>query len=180
MDCRDRVKIDPGALSIPDVRSLNELCQRHEENAMSEKPKMNLAERRAVAAYQESTYAEQLQQIIKAAGFDVAVDVKWETIAIAGQAERYGRPDFWTDIFFSPLVKALAAVTSDAMGKEALAATLKTITIHYDPDTAPGSAFENGVHFEDGGLTINFKPFANADYVDERARAIQNALEAGL
>lgn len=147
---------------------------------MSDKRKLNLAERRAVAAYQENIYADQLQQITRAAGFDVAVDVEWETLALPDQAAHYSRPDFWTDIFFTPLVKALSAVTADVMGREALQGSLKSITLKFDEETAPSMAFENGVHFENSGLTINFRPFANSDHIEERARAIQNALEAAL
>lgn len=66
------------------------------------------------------------------------------------------------------------------MGKEALKSSLRTITIDFDDATAPSMAFENGLSFEAGHLTINFRPFNNAECIDARARAIQGALEAAL
>ena len=66
------------------------------------------------------------------------------------------------------------------MGKQALAAELKKIVVHYDEATAPGSAYANGVSFAEGVLTLNFVPYNNVDDVDARAAAIQKALEAGL
>lgn len=150
------------------------------EDKVSDKPKMNLAERRAVADYKESTFSKKLQDLHTAAGFPVAVEVDWESIAVSGQQDFYARDDYWTDIFFNPTAKALGEVTADAMGKEALTAELKSIKFHYDEATAPSMAFENGVRFEDGVLTINFKPFSNADYIDDRAKAIRTTLEAAL
>ena len=141
---------------------------------------MNLAERRAVADYKESTFAQKLQDLHTAVGFPVEVDVDWESLAVSGQADFYARDDYWTNIFFNPTVKALSEVASDSMGKEALTAELKAIKFHYDEATAPSMAFENGVQFADGVLKINFKPFSNADYIDDRAKAIRTTLEAAL
>ncbi len=66
------------------------------------------------------------------------------------------------------------------MGKEALRDGLKRIRFYYDEATAPIMAYENGVQFTDGNLAINFKPFTNADAIEERANAIVKTLEAGL
>lgn len=140
----------------------------------------SLAERRAIAAYQKDTYEDQLKAIQTAAGFEVPVEVQWDSIAVPDRSDRYADEGFWTKIYFTPLVKALQAVAADEMGREALGASLKKIVVHYDEATAPGSAYANGVTFADGVLTVNFVPYNNVDDVDARAAAIQKALEAGL
>lgn len=147
---------------------------------MSEQRTLNLAERRAIAAYQEETFNGLKAQMIEAVGQDITVDVEWAAIALPEQAERYSREDFWTNIFFVPTVKALSDLGADTMGKEALQGALKRIVFTYDEATAPVMTYENGVSFTDGTLTINFKPFSNADYIEDRANAITKVLENSL
>lgn len=139
-----------------------------------------LAERRAIAAYQSDVYAGQLQAIQAAAGFEVPVEVQWDSLAIPGQAANFGLESFWTDVYFTPLTRALKAVTADDLGKQALAGKLKSIQVRYDEASAPASAYADGVQFDDGVLTVNFRPFTNPDDVDARAQAIQQALEDQL
>jgi hypothetical protein len=140
----------------------------------------SLGERRAIAAYEQGAYAAMLKDIQAAAGFAVPVEVKWETIALPDQAGNYGKDEFWTNVFFVPLKKSLATVAVDDMGKQAVKAKLKKIVIHYDSASAPGSAYERGVSFEEGVLTINFAPYTNPDDIELRAKAIQKELEAKL
>ncbi|MES2820475.1 MAG: hypothetical protein V4812_15995 [Pseudomonadota bacterium] len=140
----------------------------------------NVSERRAIAAYQEGAYVAKLQEVQAAAGFDVPVEVQWNSIALSGYADSYADEGFWTGIFFTPLTQALKEVARDDMGKEALKDKLKSVVVHYNKDTAPASAYEDGVSFADGVLTLNFQPYSNVDDVKERAAAIQKVLEAGL
>lgn len=140
----------------------------------------NLAERRAISAYQDGTYATKLKEIQAAAGFDVPVEVQWDSLALSGQEKNYADEGFWTQIYFTPLSKALAAVGVDELGKEALKDKLENIVVRYDEATAPSGAYADGVTFSAGVLTLNFKPYNNVDDVDARAEAIQKALEAGL
>ncbi len=150
------------------------------DGLVSEQRTLNLAERRAIAAYQEETFNGLKAQMIEAVGKDITIDVEWAALALPDQAERYSREDFWTNIFFVPTVKALSDLGADAMGKEALQGALQRIVFTYDEATAPSMAYENGVSFADGTLTINFKPFTNADYIDDRATAIVKELERKL
>jgi hypothetical protein len=140
----------------------------------------NLAERRAITAYQQGTYATLLKDIQTAAGFAVPVEVKWESIALSDQADNYAHDDFWTNIFFVPLKQSLATVASDNMGKQAVRAKLKKIVVQYDSATAPVNAYADGVSFKSGVLTLNFTPYTNASDIEARAKAIQKVLEAGL
>lgn len=136
----------------------------------------SLVERRAITAYQQNTFPAYQKQIQAAAGFALALDVQWNAIARPGEAENYGKDEYWTKVYFIPLKDALAAVASDAMGKQALAAKLKRVVITNDDNGDRGAVFGNGV------LTLNYPPYANVDEtpVKERAKKIQTALEEAL
>ncbi len=141
-----------------------------------------LAERRAMTAYQEAKYPEQLKAIQTAAGFEVPVEVQWDGLMLEDQAENFQEPWYLTDVYFSPLAGALKKVTADDMGKSALKAGLKKIVIRYDEATAPASSYTDGLTFEGGVLTLNYKPGANGspDQAELRAEAIQKFLESKL
>lgn len=141
---------------------------------------LGLAERRAIAAYQEKVLPAYLGEIKAAAGTDIPVDVDWTKIALPGKAQNYAEDGFWTDIYFKPLTKALASVGADAMGKDAIKAKLKKIVVTYDKDTAPVSAYEDGVKFAGGVLTINFAPYANTSDIEARTTALKKVIEANL
>lgn len=143
-------------------------------------PGLGLAERRAIAAYQEAVFSGLLAKIRAAAGTDVEMDVGWDRIAQPGQAAQYAGPGYWTDIYSTPLIRALTAIGADTMGRDALKAKLRRIAVAYNPDTAPASNYPNGLRFADGTLTINWHPNSNASDVADRAEALQKVLEAGL
>ena len=140
----------------------------------------SLAERRALKEYQESVLPDLQNQINSAAGFEVPLNIEWTEIAQPGEEENYSSEAYFTNVYFTPIVKALSSITSDSLGQEALKANLKGINIGYDPETAPSSAYEDGVDFKDGQLSLNFIPFSNASDIDDRAQAIVNLLESKL
>lgn len=139
-----------------------------------------LAERRAVAAFQQDRLPTLIAEVNKAAGMELPIDIMWNEIVTAGSAPRIKDDGFMVDIYFRPLVQALTAITSDAMGREALKAKLKRVVLRHDPATAPASNYPNGLTFADGTLTINFRPDTNASDVKDRADAIRTLLEKNL
>ena len=141
---------------------------------------LGLKERRIIKDYQEKIYPSELKNIQDAAGFAVAVEPDWNSFFKADQAESFNEGWYITNVFFKPLVTALTSITSDSEGKEALKAKLTKIILKHDAATAPASAYKDGVTFKDGILTINFVPGSNADAVDDRATAIEDALSEGL
>ncbi len=143
-------------------------------------PALALPERRAIKQYQETKFPEAQKNIKDAAGFDVPLEVKWDAIAKPGDGASYLQDDYWTNIFFVPLAAALKEVSGDAMGAQALKDKLKKVVITYDKDSAPVSAYEKGLTFEGGTLTINFEPFSNSADKEARTKAIKDALEAKL
>ncbi|WP_165677905.1 hypothetical protein [Metapseudomonas otitidis] len=140
----------------------------------------SLAERRAITAYEQGAYVEQLKAIRAAAGYELPLDVQWNTIALPDQSANYAQDGFWTQIYFEPLQKALSAIAVDDMGKQALKAKLSKVVVRFDDASAPYNAYQDGVAFDSGVLDLNFRPFTNMSDVDARADAIRKALEAKL
>lgn len=140
----------------------------------------NLAERRAIKAYEDNQFKDLKGQIQAAAGYELPVSVDWSKLALPGEAANYSNDGFFTNIFFRPLILALKDITVDDMSKTALRAGVKEVKITYDAATAPASAYVNGVTLASGVLTINFAPWSNVDHVTERKDAIVKVLEESL
>lgn len=147
---------------------------------MARAQQLGLAERRAIKNYQDTIFPGIQKDIDAAAAVPLPVEVEWDKIAVPGKAPDFDKPVFWTDIYFTPLIAALKSITADAMGKEALAAKLKKVVITFDDKTAPASNYANGLKFDGGTLTINFRPYSNSGDVKERTRTIQALLENNL
>jgi hypothetical protein len=141
---------------------------------------LGLAERRGLATYREQIFPGLLQEIHAAAGFELPVEVMWDTLAVQGQGARYNEPGFFTDIYFRPLILALQQITRDQMGKDALKAGLQRVVVRFDPASAPASNWPNGLSFTGGTLTINFRPWSNTGDIQPRAAAMVQVLERGL
>lgn len=139
-----------------------------------------LAERRAMAAYSKDVWPSLEKQIQDAAGFPVAVSLDADSLAIKGYADSYALDDYLRKPIIDPVIKALSAITSDAMGKDALRTKLKSVVISYDEATAPVSNYEDGITFADGTLKVNWKPYTNVDDVDARVAALTKVLENNL
>jgi hypothetical protein len=143
---------------------------------------LGLAERRALKEFQDNQFVEIQKNIRSAAGFDVPMDIKWEQIAKAGDAEKYSDKAYWVYTIFQPLTMALNAVAVDQAGKTALKSKLKKIVVIHDKATAPISNFPNGLKWDAGVLTINFTPNENGreDYLKERVDAIRKLVESKI
>lgn len=139
-----------------------------------------LAERRAINEYKTEIFPGLQSEINTAAGMEVVIEVDWDKLASPGQAENYKQEWYITKVFFLPLIEALKKVASDDMGKDALKEKLKVIYITHDMDTAPASRYQDGVSFDNGKLSINFRVGSNSDDVSQRAAAIQKVLEDSL
>ncbi len=141
---------------------------------------ISLADRRAIAAYRQEKWPAIEKAIHDAAGFDVSIEVEWDRLTIAGDANNYANDDYFGKTIFEPLTMALRDVTKDQMGRDALKQKLKRISISYDEATAPGSNYPDGLKFESGGLSINWQPFSNASDVKPRSDALIALLEKNL
>lgn len=132
---------------------------------------MGLVERRALKKFETETFPTLCAGINEAAGFEVPLTVKWDTLAEEGYADLYD--EALEKVFFKPLLGAIQGVCIDDMGREALREGIKEVRIQ-------GASSE--VVFDKGILSISYNPVANLDDSDvkERTRTIQSALEKGL
>ncbi|WP_047245768.1 hypothetical protein [Maribacter thermophilus] len=136
---------------------------------------MGLKEKRFTQTFQEEQFPELKAQIISAAGFDVALNIEWETLFEDRFLHLYN--DSYPKIYFLPLIEAFKAITADEMGKEALAESLKEVHItntkdHHNP--------KNAYSFAEGVLTVDHSPILNADNVEERVTVLTDLLESKL
>lgn len=139
-----------------------------------------LAERRAIASYEKTNYPTLQKKIQDAAGFEVPIDVDWNSLALPGDSTYYEQDDYFVKTIFEPVEDAMKSIAADDMGKQALHSKLQKITISYSDGGIPASAYNDRVKFEAGNLEINFRPFTNTADVKERTDAIVKLLEANL
>ena len=134
---------------------------------------MGLAERRAATNFKDNEFPALQQEINAAAGFDVPLEVKWDSLTQDGYTDQYNESA--TKLFFRPLIDALKAITVDDLGKDSLKASLKKIIISNEHDNISG----NGFKFQNGELVIDHK-FTNVQETEARTKAIQKLLEKNL
>jgi len=144
-----------------------------------DKARLGLAERRALKRYQDEILPEIETRIFDAATFEFPIEIDWESIARPAEADRYAEPDYWTNVFFEPLIESLQSITADEMGTEALTENLKKLVIHCD-DQAPASNYLEGLSLEEGTLAINWRPYTNAHARNERTQVLTKFLESRL
>lgn len=135
---------------------------------------MGLAERRAAAQFKTDVFPGWKSQLDEAAGFEINVDVAWDELAVDEFADRYAT--LFPKVYFSPLVRALSAITVDDMGREALRAGINRIVVR----NSGNYASETGFSIADGVLTMDHRPEMNVDHDDDRAKWLQQLLEANL
>ncbi len=138
---------------------------------------LGLEERRGLEKFRQENYPKLLNAIRGAAGYDIDIDVRWDTIVLEGLGEHFTEDGFWTNVYFVPLIEAFKQVGKDAMGKQALKKGLKRIQISFDEATAPASDYAKGLSFDNGVLSINWRPFTNADALTDRSDALIKAIE---
>lgn len=131
---------------------------------------MGLAERRAIKNFQEAEFPKIKQQVDAVAGFEVAVNVAWDTLAEDDYGHLLG--ESIPKVYFKPLIEALREICVDELGKDALKGGLKTVEIRWSG--------QKTLDFKDGVLTIDHSPISNIDYWEERKKELQRELEQGL
>ena len=148
--------------------------------SVSAQTKPGLAERRAITAYREEKWPAIQKAIQEAAGFEVPVEVDWDRLAIAGDSAHYADDEYFGKTIFQPLTEALRSITRDDMGRQALRQNLQRIQITFNEETAPASNYPNGLTFDNGALTINWRPFSNTADYEPRVEALTQLLESKL
>lgn len=139
---------------------------------------MKLAAKRAIKEF-EPTLQEMTNKIQTLAGEQVEIVMEWDSIFDENNQDYVSKNmQYVSEVYFEPLVKALATVAGDDFGKEALQEGLKKIVLKNEKKTTN----EVGYSFENGVLSIDQKPDANTGepHKSWRHDYIKNALENGL
>jgi uncharacterized protein YjaZ len=134
---------------------------------------MGLAERRATQEFQNTVYPGLKKQIDDAAGFEVQMDIDWESLAEPDEARRY--KEDWSRIYFEPLIGAFQSLCGDELGKQAVKEYLKRIEITNSISKYDAAAFS----CEGGVLKIDHR-MGNADSVQLRTRVVISLIEKAL
>ena len=117
---------------------------------------MALVERRAAEEFKERLYPALLKKIHAAAGYPVPVEVKWETLALDKEADKYNT--HWPDMYFEPLVAGLGRINKDDMGRAAIKEGIKKIVIQNE---ANNKNPDRWAVLKDGVLTLDHLPTTN-------------------
>ena len=102
------------------------------------------------------------------------IEVAWEELAVPDYADRYA--EYFPQVYFQPLLDALGAIGADDMGRDALREAVSKVVIKNSDEYFSPS----GISFADGVLTFDHKSDTNTHHVEERTKALQSVLEAGL
>jgi hypothetical protein len=132
------------------------------------------AERRAIENFRTGAYPQWKKRIDAAAGYELPVDVAWDTLGALGHAGSLH--EYLPKVFFQPLIDALASVAGDDAGREALRVGLHRVVVtnsghHSGPD---------GLSFVDCVLTMDQRPEVGVDLVEERTKNLRLLLEDSL
>lgn len=136
---------------------------------------MGLLEKRAVKAFQEGSYKKLTDEINSLAGYTIEFEVNWDSLAVEEYAEMYD--EFFTEVYFLPVVNAVKEIAGDDMGKEALKETLKKIVIKNEGDIYSASS---AYSFSSGVLTIDHLPYNNVNNTTERTTVLTELLMKSL
>ncbi len=135
---------------------------------------MGLAERRATKEFQDNHFPAHKAAIDRAAGFEVELEVRWETLARDGMAHLY--LESWPKLYFIPVERAFKDICRDELGRDALRAQLKKVRVQ---STNGNFTADYWSHFENGVLTLE-QELSNVDDVEARTKCLIATLERAL
>src|SRR5262249_2942553 len=136
---------------------------------------MGLVERRATEEFKTRRLPALVEEITAAAGIAIPVEVAWDKLALPEQAHLYS--ECWEQVYFRPLIDARKGVAIDDLGREALRAGLKKVSITNGGEIYYGDRMAT---FADGVLTLDHQPTTNVSDVRDRTDGIRKVLENGL
>lgn len=137
---------------------------------------MGLAEKRAATEFEAKTYPTLKQAIDEAAGFEVPIEVRWDTLM---KQEKYVKawPEAWPKIYFTPIVETFRQICIDDLGKTALKETVKKIVIQ---DTKPSHSSQWAAFDKATGLLTLDHQFTNINELKSRTEVLRKVLEAAM
>jgi len=117
---------------------------------------MGLQERRVQEEFKKDDHVLLCQQINNAAGFDVEVEVDWDSLSEEGMSHIY--KDSWTKLYYRTTIAALEAITVDDIGKATVKDHLKKIVFQ---NKSQNTLIKNSITFSDGVLTFDHRSTFN-------------------
>ena len=138
---------------------------------------MGLAERRVATDFETNHYPALKKKIDEAAGFEVPMEVKWNTLADGDPRFVKGWTDGWPKIYFAPIIEAFKLICRDQMGKDALRSALKQIVIQNT--TKSFSSYWAKFEPANGVLTLDYQ-YTNVDAIKDRTDVLVKELEKHL
>ena len=114
------------------------------------------------------------KQIDQSAGFEVNMEVQWDTLAEAEKSHLFLQA--FPKVYFQPLIAAFKAITNDKLGKDALKTSMKMVKISNTKNQYNTAAYT----FENGVLSINHLPTTNIKDIKTRQEALQKLLESKI
>ena len=134
---------------------------------------MNLNNKRKVKQFEEEEMPSLKESMDDAAGFEVDLDIEWESL-IDERVDEALWFEGWTKVYFQPTTDAFASICSDELGQEALQADLESVVFKNE------AGMTGDISYEDGVLTVDKEPCTNMDKVDKRTESIVSLLESNL
>ena len=136
---------------------------------------MGLKEKRAIREFAENKYPEYQQQVLDAVGYDLEIDVNWDSLAKDTNVDQYERAI--PDVYFAPLLKVLKEVCQDDMGKEAMQELVKKIEIKNENDIWSATEW---VKMKGDVLVLDHETTTNSGNIDDRAYYLTELLESNF
>lgn len=136
---------------------------------------MGLVHKRILQEYQSTPYSEWKKKFDAVCGFEMPMEVKWDTMHKEQYQERDQYFKWFGMVYFNPLLEVFKQLCVDDMGKEAVKASVKKIIIsNGDVSSSRGSKFEDGVFH----LVHSFH--TNVDQEKERITGWRKLLESKM
>lgn len=136
---------------------------------------MGLAEKRSAKEFEDGKYQEYASKVKEILGKDVDIEVSWDQLAVEGHGNNYA--DFFSKVYFEPLVSSLDSICADDMGKEAVAESLEKIVVKNEADC---SNADKWCAFDGKVITLDHAADRNIDNIDARTTALTTTIESAL
>lgn len=133
-----------------------------------------LAERRVMKDFADNHLPGLIQQVREACGYDIEVEMDWESLHHQGAHSSY-----WIEnlkkVYFEPTITSFKSICGDDMGRDALKAKFNKIKFCNTDGRYRGFCRVDG-----NTLTFDHSPDSNVDYGKERVKEMTEFLEKNL
>lgn len=133
-----------------------------------------LAERRVMKDFADNHLPALVQEIRAACGFDIEVEMDWESLHYQGAHSSYWIENF-KKVYFEPAVASFKSICGDDMGRDALKAKFNKIKFCNTDGRYHSSCSVSG-----NTLVFDHSPESNVDYVNDRTKEMTAFLEQNL